>query len=42
MVVRDALAVNRRVFVTGHNDDRGDVRQAPVDFLMRVFPVRMT
>ena len=35
------LAVNRHVFVTGHNDDHGGVRQAPVEFPMRVFPIRV-
>ena len=41
MVVRDALAVNRRVFMTGHNDGHGGVRQAPVELLMRAFPIRV-
>ena len=34
------LAVNRHVFVTGHNDDLDGVQQAPVEFPMRVFPIR--
>ena len=42
MAVRDALAVNRHVFMTGHNDDHGGVRQAPVEFPMRVFPIRVS
>ena len=41
MAVRDALAVNRRVFMTGHNDDHSGVRQAPVEFPMRMFPIRV-
>ena len=35
------LAANRHVFVTGHNDGRDGVPQAPVDFPMRVFPMRV-
>ena len=41
MAVRDAPPVNRRVFVTGHNDDRCGVRQAPGEFPIRVLEMRV-
>jgi len=34
MAVKNALSVNRHVFMTGHNDGRCGVRQAPVEFPM--------
>ena len=41
MAIMDALIVNRHVFMTGRNNDRCGVRQAPVEFLMRVLETRV-
>ena len=40
MAVKDALPVNRHVFMTGHNDGRCGVRQAPVELPMDALETR--
>ena len=40
MTVKDALPVNRHVFMTGHNDDLCGVLQLPVELPMRVLKTR--
>ena len=38
--IKDAMSANRHVFMTGHNDGRCGVRQAPVELPMHALETR--